>query len=192
LFGSSSTGKFPYPNNHAATRLLGFCKLGAVPAIPLPIQVMSSDIAASLTVETFFTLTTDSGAYNLSNPHLNYFHDFASVSTEMGFPMETLEFDKFSEKIKGEVGKQLFPYGEVDLDENKYVEFSTTPQALQAWLKNPGGFFVSRKMVGVFGGEFQWGSRVEEPVKTLKRDLEYAVSSGIASKFFGLVRGEGK
>jgi polyketide synthase PksM len=53
LFGDSKSGRFTLQNNHAAMRLLGFCKLGAIPAIPLPIQVLPSDLAADLSLQIF-------------------------------------------------------------------------------------------------------------------------------------------
>jgi thioester reductase-like protein len=92
LFGDSRTGRFTLQNNHAVIRLLGFCKLGAIPAIPLPIQVLPSDLAADLTLEIFFRDDSPTGVYNVSNPHLNYFHDFAKVSGDQGFPIEVHGF----------------------------------------------------------------------------------------------------
>jgi thioester reductase-like protein len=185
LFGDSKTGRFAFPNNHAVTRLLGFCKLGYLPAIPLPIQVLCSDVAADISVDVFFNDANVSDVYNITNPHLNYFHDFAKVSGSMGFPIEIVEYEEFAEKLRSNVEyKALFPYGEVDLEEGRYVDFSTSPQALQAWLKNPDKFFPSGKLMSMFPDLMD---KIEPPVNTLQRDLQFAVSEGIASKF-GLIR----
>lgn len=85
LFGDSVTGRFSLVNNHAASRLLGFCKLGAIPAIPVPIQVVPSDVAADLSVAAFWNDAAPLGVYNITNPHLSYFHDLPKVAEQLVF-----------------------------------------------------------------------------------------------------------
>lgn len=189
LFGDSKTGHFSLKNNHAATRLLGFCKLGAIPAIPVPIQVLPSDLAADLSVELFWNDDAPLGVYNLTNPHLSYFHDLPKVSSEVGFPIEIVEWDVFSKKLsENEEYKALFPYSEVDMEEGRYTDFTTSPAALQAWIQNPDGYFPSKRLLAVFP---DLNARVESPLATLKRDLSFAVDSGICAKF-GMSRQDGK
>jgi hypothetical protein len=66
------------------------------------------------------------------------------------------------------------------MDEGRYVDFSTSPQALQTWIKNPTGFFPSKRMLSMFPDLFE---KIESPVTIVRRDLQFAIDSGICDKF---------
>jgi hypothetical protein len=92
-----------------------------------------------------------------------------------------MEWDDFSKKLnENEEYKTLFPQSEVDMEEGRYVDFSTSPAAIQAWIQNPTGYFPSKKLLKIYPDLY---SRIESPLKTIKRDLQFSIDSGICAKF---------
>lgn len=92
-----------------------------------------------------------------------------------------MEWDVFSQKLAENTEyKSLFPHSEVDMDEGRYTDFTTSPTALQAWIQNPEGYFPSKRLLAVFP---DLNERIEPPLMTLKRDLLFAVNSGLCAKF---------
>ncbi len=87
----------------------------------------------------------------------------------------------FSNKLaENEEYRSLFPHQEVDMDEGRYTDFTTSPAALQAWIQNPEGYFPSKRLFALFP---DLNSRIESPLTTIRRDLKYAIDCGICAKF---------
>ncbi|CAL8113280.1 unnamed protein product [Orchesella dallaii] len=175
-------GCFSFPNNHAMLRLLGFCKLGAMPMIPVPLQVLDIDFAAEISCQLFFNSGSEysSGVYNLTNPSLNLLQDFPTLATEFGFHIDIVEYEEFFEKLSAnEELASVFPYREVDLEDGRFVDFTFSPVAMQCWSKNPDQFFISRKVTAIVP---DYKDRTLSPIDILRRDMQYARNKGIFTK----------
>lgn len=173
-------GMFSFPNNHAMLRLLGFCKLQAMPLIPVPLQVLPVDFAADVSCDIFFKEEASPGVYNLTNPKMNILQDFPQVAQEFGFSIDIVEYEQFYERLSA--NKELttvFPYKEVDLENGRFIDFTLSPVVMQCWSKNPEQFFVSNKIKELLPS---YGDSVLTPIEILRRDMEYAKHNGIFAK----------
>lgn len=179
LLGDAA-GIFSFPNNHAMLRLLGFCKLGAMPFIPVPLQVLPVDFAAEISCKLFFSDEAETGVYNLTNPKMNILQDFPQVALEFGFNIDIVEYDEFHRRLsENEELAVVFPYREVDIEDNKFIDFTLSPVAMQCWSKNPDKFFISHKISSIIPS---YKDSALSPVDILRRDMEYAKNSGIFAK----------
>lgn len=173
-------GCFSFPNNHAMLRLLGFCKVGAIPAIPVPLQVLDVDFAAEISCKLFFNGETPAGVYNITNPKMSILQDFPGLAEEFGFKVNLVEHDEFFKKLaENEELASIFPYREVDIADGRYADFTLSPVAMQCWNKNPEEFFLSKKVAQFIPN---YADMAQNPIDILRRDMEYAKNHGIFAK----------
>lgn len=173
-------GTFAFPENHAMLRLLGFCRLAAMPLIPIPMQVLPVDFAAQKSLQIFFSDSASTGVYNLTNPKMNILQDFPQVAAEFNLTVNVVENDEFFKKLsENDDLSLLFPYRDLEVGDGRLIDFNLSPTAMQCWNRNPDKFFVSNKVSTVIP---DYEESVLYPVDIIRRDMSFAKASGIFSQ----------
>ncbi|ODM98076.1 Polyketide synthase HetM [Orchesella cincta] len=175
-------GCFSFPNNHAMLRLLGFAKLGVMPSNPIPMQLLAVDKACALSCQLFFDDEAPPEVYNITNPHMCVLQDFPGLASEFGFKIDVVEYKEFFEKLnENDEYKAVFPYREVDFEGDRFIDFTTSPVALQTWINNPEEFFISRKLEAILKEDYR--EHTQHPMDILRRDMQFAKDTNIFEKF---------
>ncbi|CAL8113277.1 unnamed protein product [Orchesella dallaii] len=175
-------GCFSFPNNHAMLRLLGFAKLGVMPSNPIPMQLLDVDYAAEISCQLFFNDMAPPDVYNITNPHMCVLQDFPQLASEFGFKIDIVEYKEFFEKLQeNDEYKAVFPYREVDFEGDRFIDFTTSPVALQTWINNPEEFFVSKKLEGILKKDYR--ELTQHPLDILRRDMQFAKNANVFEKF---------
>lgn len=173
-------GCFSFPNNHAMLRLLGFCKLGVMPENPVPLQLLAVDYAAEMSAQLFFNEEAPSDVYNITNPHTCVLQAFPDLAKEFGFKIDVVQYEEFFQKLnQNDEYASLFPYRKVDFDGGRFVDFTTSPVALQSWITNPQDFFVSEKLKQFI----DYYERTDQPMDILRNDMQFAKDTQIFKRF---------
>lgn len=173
-------GCFTFPNNHAMLRLLGFCKLGVMPANPVPLQLLAVDNAAELSAQLFFNDTAQPDVYNVTNPHTCVLQSFPELARDFGFKIDVVEYEEFFDKLqKNDEYASLFPYRKRDIDDGRFVEFTTSTVVLQSWINNPERFFYSEKLKA----HLKNYEGTEQPIDILRRDMQFAKDTNIFKRY---------
>jgi len=183
LSGNSRTGRFQLEEGHIFYRYIQFLSVGKIPTIPIPFAIVPVDQAASLLIQvlwSFGSLSKDEKSncciFNLSNPHEYCMNDFVKVSEELGRPVRAVELEEFMEDNKKNSAVQTMTHMFGDpLDYSK--ENSNYSKLMESSLDGIISCGNLKKVVD------SYETLVETPLQILRRDIEFAVNSGILDKF---------
>jgi len=180
LSGDSRTGRFQLDEGHIIYRYIQFLSVGKIPSVPIPFAIVPVDQAASLLIQVLWSFGTngdrETSVFNLSNPHEYSVGDFVKVSEELGRPVKAVELEEFMELNKKNSVVQTMKHMFGDpLDYSK--ESSDYSKVMESSLDAIISCVNLKKVVDSFE------TRVETPLTILRRDVEFAMNSGILDKF---------
>jgi thioester reductase-like protein len=187
IAGDSKTGHHTLTDNHLMMRIISYMKMGMMPSLPLPFQLLPVDICASVAAKLFVNDECPFDIYNVTNPNCPLEQAFAQVGEELGYPIKVIDYSSFIKKLEEEgENSLLYPLKDLYFNEETFIALSCSSQIIQAWMvktkmntQTDTDFFRSAKLQK-FVPEIV--EQMELPTDTVKRDLHYSKKAGIFKK----------
>jgi thioester reductase-like protein len=184
IAGDSRAGHHTMQENYMMLRMISYLKLGVMPSLPLPLQVLPVDTCASVGVELFFNDAAPFDVYNCTNPNCPLEQSVASVGAELGYPIKVIDYTEFIKKLEEE-GDLFLPLRNLYFNKETFAALSASPDLIKSFmlqlvLKKETDFFRSAKLQKFVPHIVE---KMEISTDIIRRDLMYAKNAGVLKTF---------